>query len=56
MNVDLNTCYDNIGLFAADNWLENPVLTVNIWQSGSPTSQKYLDISRFIPTRRKIII
>ena len=56
MNVDLNTCYDNIGLFTSDDWLANPVLVINIWQAGRPTEQKYLDMSRFIPTRQKIII
>ena len=50
VNVDLNTCYDQIGLFTTIDWLENPVLTINIWQSSSPTQQQYLNISTLIPS------
>jgi hypothetical protein len=49
VNADLNTCYDNIGLFAANDWLINPILTIDIWQNGTPTQQQYLNIQPLIP-------
>jgi len=55
INIDLNTCYDNIGLFSDDDWISNPFLEISIWQIGSPKNQK-LDMSRFMPTRSKLII
>ena len=51
VNVDLNVCYDDLFLFATDDWLDNPILNIGIFQSDVARNSLEYPINRLLPDK-----